>query len=164
MLRPLKKRGAGLQAKVPQFIAEHDGGPSDTYAALRRLVELDPVPPEQQASTALFRLRKGVAGEPQPMRVTDYRALIQKYARAIGQTKMSEWGAHSTRIGGATDLASSGKCSQALLAVKGRWASDIGNIYARMTRRSQLEASRQMQQAKGRDLEELRPEFVQAAR
>ena len=71
------------------------------------------------------------------MRVSDYRALIQRYDRIIGHTKMAEWGAHSARIGGATELASSGRCSPALLAAKGRWASDIGNIYyARMTRRS----------------------------
>ena len=97
------------------------------------------------------------------MRVTDYRCLIKKYARMLGYTVMSEWGAHSTRIGGATDLASTGRCSPALLAAKGRWASDVGNIYARMTRRSQLDGSRLMHNARGRDLEELLPEFTQAA-
>ena len=39
MLRPLKKKGQAAQPKVPQFIAEHDGGPSDAYAALRRLAK-----------------------------------------------------------------------------------------------------------------------------
>ena len=39
-------------------------------------------------------------------------------------------------------------------------ASDIGRIYARMTRRSQLAASGLMQKARGRDLEELFPGFT----
>ena len=39
------------------------------------------------------------------MKVSDVRATIQRYARLIGYTDMSQWGAHSTRIGGATDLA-----------------------------------------------------------
>ena len=164
MLRPLKKRGTAPQAKISQYIAEHDGGPTDTYTALRRLVEMDPVEREERVHTPLFRLRKGApAGQPRAMRVTDYRALIQRFARIIGYLDARQWGAHSTRIGGATDLASTGKCSQALLAAKGRWASDVGNIYARMTRHSQLEASRLMQKARGRDLEELLPDFTQAA-
>ena len=71
------------------------------------------------------------------------------------------WGAHSGRIGGATDLASTGKASELLLKAKGRWASDIGKIYARMTRRSQLAASRLMHEARGRDLEEIHPGFTQ---
>ena len=75
--------------------------------------------------------------------------------------KRSEWGAHSARIGGATDLAATGESSPVLLQAKGRWASDIGRIYARMTRRSQLAASRLMQEARGRDLEELLPGFTQ---
>lgn len=42
-LRPLKKRRGSQAHKVPQYIAEYDGGGSDAYAALRRLVEFDPV-------------------------------------------------------------------------------------------------------------------------
>ena len=48
-----------------------------------------------------------------------------------------------------------------LAFTKGRWASNIGRIYARMTRRSQLAASGLMQTARGRDLEELFPGFTQ---
>ena len=52
---------------------------------------------------------------------------------------------------------------QVLLHAKGRWSSDIAYIYARMTRRSQLAASALMQKARGRDLEEILPGFVQPA-
>ena len=74
-----------------------------------------------------------------------------------------EAGAHSPRIGGATEYAATGKVSQLLLEAKGRWSSDIGAIYARMARRLHLAASDLMFQAKGRDLEELIPEYVQPA-
>ena len=81
--------------------------------------------------------------------------------RAAGQ-RSARVGAHSFRIGGATDLADQG-ASPLLLQSKGRWASDIGRIYARMTRRAQLAASRLMQRRGARDLEELFPSFTQAA-
>ena len=161
MLRPLKKRGAATQPKVPQYIAQHDGGPSDTYAALVRLVREDPVPPCDRASTPLFRLREGRSAR--PMRVDDLRRTVRGYAAAIGYGVPAEWGAHSMRIGGATDLMATGGCSEVLLAAKGRWGSDLGKIYARMTRRSQLAASRLMQAARGRDVEELIPSYAQAA-
>ena len=106
MLMPLKKRGQAPQPKVPQLIVEHDRGPSDTYAALKRLVTLDFVAESERRTTPLFWLRRGAAaGTARPMRVSDYRATVQRFARLLGYTQMSEWGAHSTRIGGATDLA-----------------------------------------------------------
>ena len=54
--------------------------------------------------------------------------------------------------------------SELLLQAKGRWQSDIGRIYARMTRRMNLAASGFMHKAKGRDLEELLPEFTRNPR
>ena len=42
-----------LLPKIPQYIAEADGGGSDTYMLLRRMIELDPVEPALQASTPL---------------------------------------------------------------------------------------------------------------
>ena len=69
---------------------------------------------------------------------------------------------HSFRIGGATDLADQG-ASPLLLQAKGRWASDIGRIYARMTRRAQLQASSLMQKKGHRAMEDIFPSFTQAA-
>lgn len=67
-------------------------------------------------------------------------------------------------MGGATDFASTGRLCQLTLEAKGRWASDIGNIYAsRGARRSQLETSQLMHRARGRDLEEILPNFSQPA-
>ena len=161
-LRPLKKKGKTLQPKIPQYISEHDGSGSDVYMLLQRLVQLDPVPESERATTPLFRSRaKG--GKRTHMTVARMRGTVRKYAKALGYTAPKEWGAHSGRIGGATDLASTGKASELVLRAKGRWASDIGAIYARLTTRSLLAASKLMQKARGRDIEEVIPEFVQPA-
>jgi len=97
------------------------------------------------------------------MQVRHLRAAIHRHVRALGYERPEEFGAHSARIGGATDLAATGKASELLLKAKGRWASDIGKIYSRLTRRALLAASRLMQRARGRDLEELFPTFTQPA-
>lgn len=161
-LRPLKKKRGCQEYKVPQYIAEFDGGGSDAYAALRRLVEHDPVPEAVAPHTPLFRDFRHVRGGSH-FTVTAMRALIRARMSAIGSGEPKDWGAHSCRIGGATDLVSTEKASPLLLQAKSRWASDIGRIYARMTRRCHLAASELMQAAKGRDVEELMPGFVQAA-
>jgi hypothetical protein len=165
MLRPLKKPGRAVQPKVPQYIEEHDGSGSDTYNLLRDLVRLDPVSEAARASTPLFRRRRVVRGNKQALHLTvmQLRGVIQKYAKWAGRADWKSFGGHSARIGGATDLAEKGKASEVLLRAKGRWASDIGAIYARLTRRALLAASRLMQRAKARDLEELLPDFVQPA-
>lgn len=161
-LRPLKKKGKRKAPKVPQFIAEFDGGGSDAYAALERLVKYDFVPLEERGGVPLFR-KQAKGGAFVHMTVTDMRRCVRDRMRALGYANPRQWGAHSCRIGGATDLMATGQASQILLQAKGRWASDIGRIYARMTRRGQLAASRLMQRARGRDLEELLPGFIQPA-
>ena len=91
-----------------------------------------------------------------------YRTTVRELARALG-INPKQVGAQSTRIGGATDLAGTGQASQLLLQAKGRWSSEIGKIYARMTRRSQLAVSDLMYACKGRDLEEILPDYTQPA-
>ena len=48
-----------------------------------------------------------------------------------------------------------GECSELLLQARGRWSSDIAKIYARMTKRAQLQASALLQKGRGRDLEDI---------
>jgi hypothetical protein len=165
-LRPLKKKGKGLAPKVPQYILEHDGSGSDVYNLLQRLERFDPVPVAQRAATPLFRRRAKVRGgrvEARHLTVSQLRKAVKKYAMALGYDDPSVWGAHSPRIGGATDLASTGEASELLLKAKGRWSSEIGAIYARLTRGALLASSSLMQRARGSDLEELMPDFVQPA-
>mgnify|MGYP002631157789 FL=1 len=156
MLRPCKRSNGELAAKVPIILAEGDGGGADTYAALRRMVEVDPCEAGKEHRTPLFR----VGGK--CLTVRRLRKFADEVFKAAGQKGRT--GAHAFRIGGATDLADEG-ASQSLLQAKGRWASDIGRIYARMTRRAQISASKAMQRSGngGRDMEELFPGFTQAA-
>jgi hypothetical protein len=159
-LRPLKKKGRGSAEKIPILIDEHDGGGSDAYWALRRLFELDPVAPHLRFAVPLFRRPSG-----QHVNVSQMRELVRQWITKVVPAPVvaSQWGAHSCRVGGATDLASTGQASALVLQARGRWASDIGKIYARLTRRASLAASRLMQQGSGRDLEELFPAFTQPA-
>ena len=157
-IRPLKKKRGVHQPHLPQFIAQQE--PSEDwhpYEALRRLADA------RQSEGAgrddsLFLSRGG-----KPMTTACFRALVKRYAKILG-FKPSEFGAHSPRIGGASELmAHPGSCSELLLQAKGRWDSQIGRIYTRMTRRAHLAASDCMFQAAGRDLEEILPEFVEPA-
>lgn len=153
MLRPIKARNGALKSKVPILFVEGDGGGDDAYFHLRRLVRLDPCTSGHEARTPLFR-HNG-----QPLSCERLARTARRIWKAAG-VPTDGAGAHVFRIGGATDLADQG-ASEMLLRAKGRWASDIGRIYARMTRRAQLAASRAMQQRGGRDLEEIFPSFVQ---
>lgn len=161
-LRPLKKRTGEHTPKAPQYILEFDGGGADTYRALRRLEKYDPVPEHRRAVTPMFRAAEQ-GGQRGHFTTAKLRELVRRRVRQIGEKKPREWGAQSARIGGATDLASTGQLCQLTLQAKGRWASDIGKIYARGTRRSQLETSQLMHRARGRDLEEILPNFSQPA-
>ena len=156
-IRPLKKRAGQAQPKIPQLIGECDAA-ADTsaYAALRRLADA-PIWQNEPESTPLFRSKPGKA-----MTTGYFRAVVRKIAKLAGFNP-KEFGAQSARIGGATDLAATGKASQLLLQAKGRWSSDIGKIYARMTRKAQLAVSDLMYACTNRDLEEILPEFTQPA-
>ena len=154
LLRALKKKGKS--PKIPIIFAEDDHGGADTFHALSTLEELDPVPENQRGKTPLFRTTRGALTK------REFVKAIQAIAAALGLDP-SLFNGHSCRIGGATDLIDA-KGSPLLLQAKGRWAGDIGRIYARMTRRAQLSASKLIQRGKGgRDLEDIFPDFTQPA-
>ena len=135
-LAPIKKKGGKPGQKVPQLIAKSNGNGSDTYAALKRLEKYDPIPERNKKTTPLFS-NLGKPGKSRShIRCAQFRLIMKNVAQAAGQDPKL-FGAHSGRIGGSTDL-SAQKVSPILLQAKGRWGSDIGKIYARMTRRSQL--------------------------
>ena len=153
-LRPLKKRSGPQAPKLPQFIQEQRVPEEwEPYRALRRLTDSMTSEPD---TTPLFRASGG-----KPMTTPRFRAINKKYAALLGWNP-KEAGAHGPRIGDATDYAATGS-GELLLQAKGRWSSDIARIYARMTRRAHLAASDLMFEAKGRDLEELIPEFAEMA-
>lgn len=105
-----------------------------------------------------------------PLTTARFRALNKKYAIMLGWNS-KEVSAHTPRIEGAAEYVASVRRSlraEARAAPAGArpmWSSDVVHtcMYARMTRRAHLAASDHMFQAKGRDLEEIIPEFVEPA-
>lgn len=153
-LRPLKKRGKAAAAKVPIVFASFDQGGSDTYHALRRLFEHDPVPKSAAHVTPLFRTGTGAG-----MTRDQFAKFVKRVARTL-RFDPKHFGAHSPRIGGATDVSDQ---SPLMLQAKGRWAGDIGKIYARLTRRGLVRQSRAMQRRGAKDMEEIYEAFAQPA-
>ena len=155
-VRPLKKRAGQAQPKVPQLVGEcTSAGGASAYSALARLAEAPFWQDCDPAKTPLFRSKPTRA-----ITTSYFRAVVRKLTKLL-KFDPKQFGAQSARIGGATDLAATGKASQLLLQAKGRWSSDIGKIYARMTRKAQLAVSDMMYESSSKDLEEILPEFVQ---
>lgn len=76
----------------------------------------------------------------------------------------SEVGGKAFRIGGATDLREvHGGGAQLLIKERGRWASDVAQLYQRALLRTQLDASAGAADADGRDMEEALTGWVQPA-
>ena len=149
--------------KCPNLIAKAGKGGSNTYKLLKRLWKLDPVPVEKRASTPLFRAAGSKRFSHKAINKQRFVRLCKLIAKACG-IPVAWVAGHSARIGGATDLMAAMKsgCS-AQLKGRGRWASDVADIYARLTRKAMLQASRLMHKGKGRSLEEIYPTFTQPA-
>ena len=76
----------------------------------------------------------------------------------------SEVGGKAFRIGGATDLREvHGGGAQLLIKERGRWASDVAQLYQRALLRAQLDVSAGAADADGRDMEEALTGWVQPA-
>ena len=115
---------------------------------------------EQSAlDTPVFRTAaKG--GAATAFSTSDVLDIVREIAIAAGEDP-SAYGAHSLRIGGATDFrdlfdtsteTGLGEAKRALKA-RGRWKSDIAYIYARTSLDSSLEASARVGNVSGRDIE-----------
>lgn len=160
MLAPLKKQHA---EKIPQIIkyipAEGEWQP---YLALKRFVTAS-----KRAHVSnemnLFAL-PNKKGNNKVISVESFRQTVRQLAANL-QLPANQFGAHSCRIGGATDLFADNQSDDIIVALqnRGRWASDVYKIYVRITRRSHLHTSQLMFAAGGRSLEELIPSFVQPA-
>ena len=127
MVRVAKRPGA---PKLP-LILGGGGTLLDPVTALRRMVELDPVPAAARATTPLFRWPNGAA-----ICTSDVRALVKGLMAKLGLDPR-RFGAHSLRIGGATAALAAGM-SPSTIRAAGRWASDIYEIYTRVSRDAAL--------------------------
>ena len=161
-LRPLKKCKDADAARVPIMISKEDKSGADAYHLLKQMVLDDPIPPRDREKTPLFRCTSGKHIN-KPINKTTFVKVAKRVAQLNGL--MVKWVAgHSPRIGGATDhMANATGDSRHSLRASGRWAGDIGDIYARQTRKAQLLASSQMHGDGGEDLEEIFPAYTQAA-
>ena len=126
MMRPAKK--LGQKKNVPLLIAA-GGSLLDPVKLMRRMIELDPVPEDQEASTPLFRRADGSS-----IRVRQVRGMVQQLMAQLGLDPR-RFGAHSLRIGGATAALAAGMSAAAIRAA-GRWSSEVYRIYCRLSRQS----------------------------
>ena len=111
-----------------------------------------------RANAPLFLTDEG-----KPYTTNDVRALARRMA-AVLEIPVEAVGGKTFRIGGATDLRDAlGAAAQAHIKQRGRWASDIAQIYQRALMRDQLDASRAMAAALSRDIEAMLPGWVQPA-
>jgi hypothetical protein len=132
----------------------HD--PLDAYDQTLRLwrVRAAVVPRAQWGESLLFVHRDG-----SPYSSEDVARIAQRVARAAGwpAAAVRTVGAKAFRVGGATDLRDifGVAVASSLLKRRGRWGSDIGEIYARTSLDEQLLVSTQIGDSQGADLERL---------
>ena len=137
--------------------------PMDTYDALylawsARAAE---VPPYLHGDVPLFVSRiDGVS----VWTTEDTRRLAREYAQLAG-IDPAIIGGKAFRIGGATDMRDAlGDSSQYLIKQRGRWASDVAQVYQRALIKSHLDASILMgSAAESRDMEEMVEGWAQPA-
>lgn len=102
---------------------------------------------------------------------SDVRTIVREIASAAGEDAAA-FGAHSLRIGGASDFRDLYDTSAAagleeakrVLKKRGRWRSDIAFIYARTSLDSSLEASARLADVSGRDIESAFAGWAEPAR
>eukprot|EP00965_Chrysotila_dentata_P256683 6212627-Pleurochrysis_carterae.AAC.1 len=109
--------------------------------------------------TPLFMGADGVS----PWSSTDSRRVVKAMGAAAGLDP-SEFGGKGWRIGGATDMRDIlGDGRAAAVQQRGRWATDIAQIYQRAVVDGQLRSSAGMADEAGVDLEALCAEWSQPA-
>jgi hypothetical protein len=127
MMRPAKK-GPAQKKSVPLLIAE-GGKLIDPVRLMQRMLELDPVPEGQKATTPLFRRASG-----KTIQVREVRDMVKLLMGKLGLDR-GRFGAHSLRIGGATAALAAGMSAAAIRAA-GRWSSDVYQLYCRLSKQS----------------------------
>jgi hypothetical protein len=161
MIFPAKK-AAGCNTKVPVLFPA-DSGPCSTYVSMQRMrsarLELEGGHVHEEAPLLVSKWVGGVATAVTTQHV---RSMFKRAARAIGIDPRLV-GAHSGRIGGATDHFAQGT-PPIEIQVLGRWDSDIWQIYARQCVANSLRYSEAASRCTDVDLEEARPGYAQPAR
>ena len=140
------------------------------YARWRRVVG---TPPTIASRARSLRLRRGHHLSDAPVfahdngvayDTGDMRRIAQGMAAACGE-EAARFGGKSFRVGGATDLRAALGAAEGMAVIKqrGRWNSDIAEIYQRALVLDQLDGSAAMGGARGADLEGLLDGWSQPA-
>ena len=119
-------KGKVLTGKTTTVFLDSGGTLLDPVLELIELLRLDRVDASVRAETPLFR---DAAGEAITRR--DVATMVKALMSAIGLDP-ARFGAHSLRIGGATAALAAG-VPPTLIRVAGRWASDVFEIYTRLS-------------------------------
>ena len=128
MVRPLKKT-PGMRKTVP-VVLRSGGSLLDPVKELWQLFTADPVPKEDEADTPLFRDPVTNCA----FRVSNIATVVQWLMQSLGLDRR-RFGAHSLRIGGATAALAAG-VEPSTIRLLGRWASDVAEVYMRISRQA----------------------------
>lgn len=161
-IKQARKRAGTDGRRYEHFIPEAPGDAACAFAAVARI--LDPhwsgrgLPNHTGARSASPLFRGSGGGG---MSTSQVRRVAKTVGEAAGLPRR-ELGAHSCRIGGATDHRDGGGDSEGLRK-RGRWMKDIGEIYARDTIERQIEEVDKMRRSRGETFEARRRDFTQPA-
>jgi hypothetical protein len=149
-----------IRKRWPAGVGDDD--PMCAYSALaavRRLREAE-VPPDERASAPFFATDGGA-----PVTTARVREEVRAAVGVLGVACPEEYGAKALRAGGATDLYAvlGGTEAESLIRSRGRWCSEIWQIYARLSADAQARVSAAMTAVEGNDLEAVVAGWVQPA-
>ena len=135
---------------MPIPVAANRGGTLRSAELLHILTALSPVSAEEAATTPLFRYAKELvemsAKEKKYHTWISHDRVMRWYrdrARAAGVQHVDLIKMHSFRIGGATAMMAAGISAEEI-KTRGRWASDVYQIYCRVCEGRLLEISKAM--------------------
>ena len=163
---PAGGAGGGRRRNGSRKCARPSGGASDALCAvslLRRAWEEDVALLGYEAARDSPIFRKAARGGAGTAYNTSHVARIaKKVAEAAGE-RASNFGAHSFRIGGASDYRDLKGPSEGrrLLDVFGRWRSDICYLYTRQSMEGAMEATVDVMAVQTRDIESIFAAFTQ---
>ena len=151
MITPIKRRGkyVGDKSKKPIVIAAHRGGSLRTAELLDILNMMAPCEPGTEASTPAIRFPVGkieglTASKAKSLNNMSMGKVMKwYYRRCRGLPYNEQVKPHSFRIAGATLLFAAGVTAEEIKTM-GRWASDVYQIYCRLSKERLLELSKRM--------------------
>ena len=152
MITPIKQSGSriGSLDKVPIPILAGRGGTLRSAELLHIITSLDPVAKSQESTTPLFRYCRERVRMPESSRkhhvwISHQRVMnwYQSHCRRVNIPNARFVKMHSFRIGGATAMLAAGISAEEI-KIRGRWASDVYEIYCRVCESRLLEISSKM--------------------